>query len=210
MDDDFDDDDEEDLANNRREIVNINDSDNDSDFTSVSQRPPNPQYYGSNSEVVLGIYLQMWLINTLMFSNINLYINKVCHHHTQPPQQQQYRPTGQYSPSPIWVIHTMRSGGVYHQGAGPGPVPVPVSGSYFPNQGSALRTTTTTTTVRGPTISENVLNNNPDFQFRGGQQQKRVNPGFVPVAARYNNNNNNSTTGSLIGDQVIRIKMLVL
>ena len=39
--------------------------------------------------------------------------------------------------------------------------------------------------VRGPTISENVLNNNPDFQFsRGGQQQKRrVNPGFVPVAA---------------------------
>lgn len=26
-----------------------------------------------------------------------------------------------------------------------------------------------------------------------------MNPGFVPVAARYNNNNNNSTTGSLIG-----------
>ena len=66
----------------------------------------------------------------------------------------------------------MRSGGgVPPPGAGPGPVPVPVSGSYFPNQGS-VPVPPQQQQVRGPTISENVLNNNPDFQFsRGGQQQ---------------------------------------
>lgn len=204
LDDDFDDDDEEDLANNRREIVNINDSDNDSDFTSVSQRPPNPQYYGSNSGSGTG-YLPSNVVN--QYSHVQQY--QPIHQQgmpppPQPPQQQQYRPTGQYSPSPNMGYNNtpMRSGGgVPPPGAGPGPGPVPVSGSYFPNQGPVPVPPQQQQQVRGPTISENVLNNNPDFQFsRGGQQQKRrVNPGFVPVAARYNNNNNNSTTGSLIG-----------
>ena len=45
---------------------------------------------------------------------------------------------------------------------------------------------------RGPTVSDNVLNNNPDFQFarlhqqQQQQQRRKANPGFVPVAARYN------------------------
>ena len=47
-----------------------------------------------------------------------------------------------------------------------------VSGSYFPNQGPVPVPPQQQQQVRGPTISENVLNNNPDFQFsRGGQQQ---------------------------------------
>ena len=88
----------------------------------------------------------------------------------QPPQQQQYRPTGQYSPSPNMGYNNtpMRSGGGVYQvqvqfqcqdliSQIQVPVPVP------PQQQQQ---------VRGPTISENVLNNNPDFQFsRGGQQQ---------------------------------------
>ena len=75
-----------------------------------------------------------------------------------------------------------------------------MSGSYFPNQGPVPVPPQQQQQVRGPTISENVLNNNPDFQFsRWSTTKRRVNPGFVPVAARYNNNNNNSTTGSLIG-----------
>ncbi|CAX43457.1 hypothetical membrane protein, conserved [Candida dubliniensis CD36] len=186
LDDDFDDE-EEDLANNRREIVNTNDSDNDSDFTSVSQRPPNPQYYGSNSgngTVGGGGYLPSSVVN--QYSNVQQY--QPLHQQGMPPgppPPQQHRPTGQYSPSTNMGYNNMplRSGGG---------VPPPVAGSYFPNQGPVPPPAPPSQQqqVRGPTISDNVLNNNPDFQFsRGGQQQKRrVNPGFVPVAARYNNN----------------------
>ena len=155
------------------EIVNTNDSD-DSDFTSVSQRPPNPQYYGSNSGSGTG-YLPSNVVS--QYSHVQQY--QPIHQQGMPPPpqppQQQYRPTGQYSPSPNMGYNNtpMRSGGgVPPPGAGPGPGPVPVSGSYFPNQGPVPVPPQQQQQVRGPTISENVLNNNPDFQFsRGGQQQ---------------------------------------
>ena len=53
-----------------------------------------------------------------------------------------------------------------------------------------------------PTISDNVLSNNPDFAFsRGGvlQQKRRVQPGFVPVASRYKGNNSTNQASAMMG-----------
>ncbi|KAI5953996.1 hypothetical protein CANMA_004835 [Candida margitis] len=183
MDDDFDD--EEDLnAGRTNVIVTTNDSDDDSDFTSVSQRPPNPQYnnqYGpvpqqrqqhpqqqyqsnqyANSQQYQPLSQQMGLQSAPPQGHLHPSYQPIPNQYAQPPppqqQQQPYRPMN-YAP----------------------PQPQPQQSGYS-----------------RPTISDSVLSNNPDFNFaRGAPQQKRkVAPGFVPVAARYGNNNRGGATAN--------------
>lgn len=173
MDDDFDD--EEDLnAGRTNVIVTTNDSDEDSDFTSVSQRPPNPQYnnqYGPAPQHTQQHYQSTPYANLQQYQPLSQQLNlqaaptqghlhplyqPIPNQYAPPPQQHQQQP---YRP--------MNYGPPY-------PQPQPQQPGYS-----------------RPTISDNVLSNNPDFNFaRGVQQNKRkVAPGFVPVAARYGNNN---------------------
>ncbi|KAI5951806.1 hypothetical protein KGF54_004881 [Candida jiufengensis] len=187
LDDDYEDEEDDENINTGRTnvIVTTNDSDEDSDFTSVSQRAPNPQYnqYSQQQQQPQQNYY-----NT--YSNVQQYqpISQQQQHsqqHPQHPQQAQYSQT--YNPQQNQYMTSPTS---YN------------SNQYFsqnqpPQQPQQQRTT----------ISDNVLNNNPDFNFsrtlqlQQQQQKRRVSPGFIPVAARYNNNTNstNANASSLMG-----------
>ncbi|KAK6458093.1 SUR7/PalI family-domain-containing protein [Scheffersomyces xylosifermentans] len=147
--DDYDDDEEESVplnrANNR---TGSNDSDADSDFTSVSQRAVNPNY--------------------------NNYYGQQQQHNGYYAMQPQ-SPPGQYPHSQQYQPH-------FQQGQG------------YPNAGYGGNSTYQ---QRAPTVSDNVLSANPDFNIVGPSKRK-MQPGFVPVAARYNNNNNKAAS-SLMG-----------
>ncbi|KAG7665521.1 uncharacterized protein J8A68_000923 [[Candida] subhashii] len=156
LDDDFDD--EEDLnarqfrggaGTSQDNMMNEEISDNDSDFTSVSQRAPNPQYVDNS-----GYYQQQ----------------QYAPHQQQPHMQQ---PPHEYGP--------VQPGYVPQSGPGPAPVggynmqPVQGGSSLIPPR---------------PSVSEAALSNNPDFSIGGrfgAANKRKVAPGFVPVAARYNN-----------------------
>ncbi|RLV95686.1 putative membrane protein [Spathaspora sp. JA1] len=123
-----------------------NDSDAESDFTSVSQRAPNPEYNQYNQQPPPGAgYYQQQFTNVQHFQPEHQQ-----QFQGQPPPPQQYNNNGYFPPGPAL------------QHAPPPPQP---------------RTT----------ISDSVLNNNPDFSVgRLPMHSKRkVAPGFVPVAARY-------------------------
>ncbi|RCK67097.1 pH-response regulator protein palI/RIM9 [Candida viswanathii] len=180
LDDDSDDADEEDvLVNNNRQAGGngINDSDEDSDFTSVSQRAPNPQYYGS-------AYGQGYQPQQSQYAHVQQYAPMHQQQQFQQQQQQQpnpYRPMPpqqQYAPGPAYAGSNVSApGSSYYSSQGqPSLMPYQQQQQQQAQQQRAA-----------PTISDNVLSNNPDFQFSRKQQPKRkVNPGFVPVAARYN------------------------
>ncbi|KAI5957621.1 hypothetical protein KGF57_003315 [Candida theae] len=187
MDDDFDD--EEDMSAGRANVIaRTNDSDEDSDFTSVSQRPPNPQYnnpYGPGPQQIQQLVPQQY--QSTPYTNSQQYQPLSQQVHTQgaspqghlhpsyqpipnqyvSPAQQHQQQSQQYRPANYGPPHQQPQLQQQQQ------QPAPQSGHAR------------------PTISDNVLSNNPDFNFaRGVQQQKRkVAPGFVPVAARYGNNN---------------------
>lgn len=107
----------------------------DLDFTSVSQREPNPYYNGNPPP---------------------------------PPPHQQYPNVQQFAPNYNQQFMQLQSQ-PYHGNVAPR--------GYAPQASPP---------ARGPTTSEQVLNQNPDFNFVGATRQKRAQaPGFVPVAARY-------------------------
>lgn len=185
MDDSSDADEEEALVNNNRQDNGngINDSDEDSDFTSVSQRAPNPQYYGN-------AYNQGGYQPQNQYSHVQQYTPI---HQQQQLQANQYRPYMGQQPQP----HQLASGPAYAGSNASAP-----TSSYYSNLGQPSpyqqqqyhhqsQSQSQPQPPRGPTVSDNVLNNNPDFQFARLQQQqqqqrRKANPGFVPVAARYN------------------------
>ncbi|EGW33261.1 uncharacterized protein SPAPADRAFT_60601 [Spathaspora passalidarum NRRL Y-27907] len=137
------------------------DSDAESDFTSVSQRAPNPEYHQYSQG---GGYYQQHYNNVHNFqSDTGSQLQP-----QQPlisPQQQQYpvgyNRSGNYQPVPT----TPPSAGYFP------PAPAPVQHVPPPQP--------------RPTISDNVLNNNPDFAVGRMPNKRKVAPGFVPVAARY-------------------------
>ncbi|CAK9682205.1 SUR7/PalI family protein [Candida parapsilosis] len=170
MDDDFDD--EEDLnAGRTNVIVTTNDSDEDSDFTSVSQRPPNPQYNNQYGPIPQQHYQNTPYANSQQYQPLSQQMNSQSvstqgHlHPSYQPIPNQYGPPAPQPPPPQQQ-QTYRPMNY--------PQPQPQQPGYS-----------------RPTISDNVLSNNPDFNFARGmaQQKKKVAPGFVPVAARYGNNN---------------------
>ncbi|KAI3404416.2 hypothetical protein KGF56_002813 [Candida oxycetoniae] len=183
LEDDFDD--EEDLNAGRNNVAGTgNDSDEDSDFTSVSQRAPNPQY-NYNSGYGQGSYYQQQYSNIQQYQHMN---------QVQPQMlpQTQLQPHFQLQQS-----YNNGSNGYFAQNQPPIPQQQVAQMSHASQQ--------------RPTISENALNSNPDFNFQRGtllQQKRRVAPGFVPVAARYNGNaakpgmganNTNAQASSLMG-----------
>lgn len=172
IDDDFDD--EEDLnAGRANVIVRNNDSDEDSDFTSVSQRPPNPQYNNQYGPVP---QQQPQHFQGTQYANLQQYqpLSQQMNPQSVPSQghlHPLYQPLpNQYAPPPPQQQQQYRP-----MNYGP-----PQSQPQVQQPGYAR-----------PTISDNVLSNNPDFNFARGmpQQKRKVAPGFVPVAARYANNN---------------------
>lgn len=157
------DDDALDLSNMQRNQAN-QDSDLDLDFTSVLQRPPNPNYSGASQNY---------------------------------PNASNYQPSYGFQP-PLPQIQ--------QQSVPPPQVPSiqPQYNQYFNSQPVAHNIVTTpqyaATTqqysnyyssnyVRSqqPTISDTVLNSNPDFQLAGATAHKRRNNGgFIPPSQRYN------------------------
>ncbi|KAI5958969.1 uncharacterized protein KGF55_005623 [Candida pseudojiufengensis] len=193
LDDDFED--EEDEINNRggtNIIVTTNDSDEDSDFTSVSQRAPNPQYnqFPQQQHPQQNNYYNTYS-NVQQYQPISQQQQQVPHQLPNQPQQAQYPQN--YSTSSSQYVTSPNS---Y------------TSNQYFQQNQSPHQHHQQPPLQQRPTISDNVLNNNPDFNFSRNlqiqqkqQQKRRISPGFVPVAARYNNNTNstNANVSSLMG-----------
>lgn len=153
------------------------DSDNESDFTSVSQRQPNVDYPRYNHG---------------------------------PPQPPQLYPVASFQQQPVPLPldssfygsegagYTQNNSQGYSQGYHPGfqqpvmqqraPPAPPHQQQYYQqpisqaHQVPSLQFQARHPNV--PTISDNVLNNNPDFAVGGASRRK-----FVPVAARYGGNN---------------------
>lgn len=162
--DNFDDDDAVPL--NRNTPPGSNDSDVDSDFTSVSQRAVNPNYNN---------------------------------YYGQPaPQQPQQSGNGYYAMTPQGPSgqypHVQQYQPHYQQQSPPQPGP----GGYFggSNGPGAYSRLGQPVPLQRSTVSDNVLNANPDFNLVG--PRRRMQPGFVPVAARYNANKS-AAASSLMG-----------
>lgn len=150
------------------------DSDDDSDFTSVSQRPPNVMYQpGTPAQQQ---YQQL-------YPNVSQY---------QPPFQQsqsyqqspQFQQNSQFQQSPQFQPNHPSLQSSYYG-----------SESYYnqsqPYQQPGYQMPPPQGYAQGPprpqprqTASENILNNNPDFAVSSGPRRK---PGFVPPAKRYGN-----------------------
>lgn len=163
-----DDDDHNNNTHQQQRSVEL-DSDNDSNFTSVSQRAPNPNYYGPNNQNPAGPGY-----NQNQYPNSSPYQPQFQFQSQPPPQQRQYAPqhqqpgfyaSPQYQPAPQ---------GYYNL-----PVPPPQN--------------------RGPTVADQVLNNNPDFALGGGARRKYggpvrpgmgMGPGGMPNSASFNRRNN--------------------
>ncbi|CAI5756833.1 unnamed protein product [Candida verbasci] len=164
-------DDEEDLTKNNQQ--QSNDSDDDSDFTSVSQRAPNPQYTQQQQQQQQQQQIPVQRNYNPQYQNVQQYQPM---YQQTPPQsyQQQVQPHYQSQPQPLQYPQQYNTS-VSPQG-------------YYSSQ-------------QRPTISDNVLNSNPDFNFARGQPQakRRVSPGFVPVAARYKNQQSNNNASQLMG-----------
>ncbi|CAK9440349.1 uncharacterized protein LODBEIA_P44490 [Lodderomyces beijingensis] len=195
LDDDYDD--EEDLGTRNIVVTTNNDSDEDSDFTSVSQRAPNPQYNGNNGYNPNGYYQQQQ-------QQLPRSQPLPQHHHLQ--QQQQYQLMNQQ---------------MFGQPAGGPPAQYPTynnSNGYFaqnsnsspPQQQRYMQAGRTgagagagaAANQQRPTVSDNIMSSNPELNFnRGGAmaQKRKISPGFVPVAARYNTLNINNPASSLMG-----------
>lgn len=142
------------LQNNLPAGRDPNDSDADSDFTSVSQRAINPRFRDYQS------------VPQQQYPNVQQFAP-----HFQQQQQQQQSPlmNQNYQQQP--------------------PQNYPSYNQTYTQPAAAQH--------RGPTISDAVLNNNPDFGVGGiGPSKRKVQNGFVPVANRYNNK---PTPSSLMG-----------
>ncbi|CUM63434.1 uncharacterized protein PRCAT00001009001 [Priceomyces carsonii] len=126
------------------------DSDADSDFTSVSQRAPNPSYNPPPQQ----------------FYGAQVPENPYTYRPGGIPQQFQGRPqfvpNGQQAPPPQF----------YQNSPQYAPQAIPQQPSYYP---APQR--------RQPTVSDNVLSNNPDFAL-GGPGGMRRNKGFIPPSKR--------------------------
>lgn len=163
------DDDDQQNAHHQQRSVDL-DSDNDSNFTSVSQRAPNPKYFVPNQGVGNGGYMPQ-------VSNQNQY-----------PNSSPYQPQLQYQPQPLPQQRQFQQQppqqGFYGASSQP----------YYnqPMQPPPPQN-------RGPTVSDHVLNNNPDFALGGGARRKYggpVRPGAgmnasgLPNSASFNRRNN--------------------
>lgn len=170
------------------------DSDLDSDFTSVSQRAPNPNYPIPNNYQ----------------PNANGYQNNV-----QFPQGNGYQPqnfTGNYQPSnyppgPPQNQNFQQSNTSYQPGGfQPQPRPQPSQGPNMQASYGAHYNQPQPKNLAGfspqqqrfaPTISDNVLANNPDFAFGGPARRK--NNQFIPPAKRNLGNLQSSLHNSRLG-----------
>ncbi|KAL6452465.1 RIM9 pH-response regulator protein palI/RIM9 [Candida maltosa Xu316] len=163
--DDVDDDNEveQDLKNTNTNGGGLNDSDDDSDFTSVSQRAPNPNYYNNNQ----GYYANH-------YTNVQHYTPQHNQQQQQPqryPQnynQQPYRP--QFNPAYSSVGSQASAGGAGYYPNQPGPrypnQPGPQQQRYFQQQQQQQQ-------QQRPTISDNVLNLNPDLSFKAATTRNK-------------------------------------
>lgn len=149
----------------------ILDSDDESDFTSVSQRAPNPQYYSQGPPPPPVHQQPMYPIQNGPPPPQQQY-NNTYHHQAPPPQHQQHVPLQkQYQPQYSPVSPNPPQG--YQQQPQLQP-------SYFNSQPGLAPAQPQ---PRGPTISDNALNNNPDFAVGGGFAKKKVLP-MAPTFAQ--------------------------
>lgn len=158
------------------------DSDDDSDFTSVSQRQPNVDYARYNQAPPQRPQQYAAPVNF--------------------QQQQQQQPLQLPLDSSFYGSEGGNPQSGYNQSYGQGyiqgyhqpamqqraPPPPPQHQQYYQqpmSQGfQGANPQFQARQPQGPTISDSVLNNNPDFAVGGASRRK-----FVPVAARYGNNN---------------------
>lgn len=135
-------------------------SDEDSDFTSVSQRAPNEMYQPPQQPRPPQLYQQL-------YPNVSNY---------QPQFQQVLGPPAQssyYAPEAAPYNPQYTNSGYQQQ-------PFQSSAAY--QQLSFGQAPPRAQNV--PTVSDSILNNNPDFAIGGGQQRRRQ---FVPPSKRYGN-----------------------
>lgn len=164
------------------------DSDDDSDFTSISQRPPNVDFPG---------YYQQAPQH-----------QPYAQHYQQPYPQQAYQIRPNLS-EPIQLPQqssyygsdgSSANRGYYQQPQGQRPPQPPQHYQQFAPQGYGGRSApfqprpVPQSKPHGPTISDSVLNNNPDFALGAGGRRK-----FVPVAARNNASNRPARSGARDG-----------
>lgn len=149
------------------------DSDDDSDFTSVSQRPPNVLY--QNAAQGQQQFRQPQLQYQQQYPNVSQF---------QPPfQQQQQQPQPGFYNAPNAAAG---SPGMQNFQQAPPTSFLPqyqlqYQPQYQPQQAAPAAARPAN---RGPTISDNVLNNNPDFAIGFAGRRKQFGAG-VPPANRF-------------------------
>lgn len=135
-------------------------SDGDSDFTSVSQRPPNEMYQSPQQQKPPQLYQQLY---QQLYPNVSNYQPQF---QQGPPMSSSfYGSEGAYNPQ--------------YQNSGYQQQPMQSSGYQQQNYGQG-----SPRVQKGPTVSDSVLNNNPDFSIGGGQQRRKQ---FIPPSKRYGN-----------------------
>ena len=147
-----------------RHQLDLVDCDNESDFTSVSQRAPNPQYYSQNVAPQPQPFVPQYGGNS-HYSDYGHASPAPApppgNHYSQPRPYQ--GPPQQYQQGPLQQSYQPPQ--QYQQPfAGPRPQPHP----------------------RGPTISDNALSNNPDFALGGGKKPMRLPMGPAFAQSPYN------------------------
>lgn len=141
------------------------DSDEDSDFTSVSQRPPNDMYQQARPQQFQQQY-----------ANVANYQPQYQQNQAPPTPSSYYGSEGtSYNPHYQLSGHQQQpfqSGSGYQQ--------QPFQGNQFQQQKFGQ---VPPRPQNKPTVSDSILNNNPDFAIGGGQRRKQ----FVPPSKRYGN-----------------------
>lgn len=166
--DDDDDNDRNSMLPGQREL----DSDDDSDFTSVSQRPPNVMYNAQHPQQQQ--QQQPFRGQPGQFHPQQ----QQPHPQQQQPYQQQYPNVSQYQPSFQQAQPPSPQNAYYGNGAPPAGLqqsqqrpPQQYGQQYSYGSGSGSRGS-----PRGPTISDSVLNTNPDFAVGPASRRKPGRP----------------------------------
>lgn len=160
------------------------DSDEDSDFTSVSQRPPNVMYQAPPPQPNFQQQQQQQRpqqqLYQQLYPNVSQY--QPSYQQSQPaPQGQPFQPSQpfqqQSQPSSYYGSEGGSQYNPHYQVTG---YQQPAFQGGYQQQAFAPQPRPQN---RGPTVSDNVLNNNPDFSVGTGRKKN----GFIPPAKRYGN-----------------------
>jgi hypothetical protein len=155
-----------------------NNSDADSDFTSVSQRAINPSYNDGYQSVPQQKYPHVQQFVPHFQQQQSPLIPQNSFQQQQAPMIPQQNNHFQQNSS---QQNSFQQNNFQQQ-----PVPQQFNQSSQHSQPPAQH--------RGPTVSDTVLNNNPDFGVGGiGPSKRKLQNGFVPVANRMNNKPNSAS-----------------